>query len=132
MGRSTVTMKLIGFDALNAAIKRAPDVVKNHSSSAIASSTFAVFQGMRGRVPVDTGGLKLAIDHKVPARGGLTGSVVINPGAYYWHMVEFGTVNMAAQPYIRPSAEAESDDFVRRMKDVGPKLERDFTTGRYA
>ena len=41
-----------------------------------------------------------------------------------------GTVRMAAQPFIRPSAEAESNLFIARVRDIGDKLERDWSSGR--
>ena len=37
-------------------------------------------------------------------------------GAYYWHMVEYGTVKMAAQPYLRPALESASDEAYQAMK----------------
>lgn len=126
-----VTVTLTGFDALQRALAGAPEAVRDMSSSAIASSAFAIAQRARALVPVASGDLKRAIATSMVARG-LTGSVGLStPDTPYWRYVEFGTRFMAARPFFRPAAEMERDSFVQRMRDIGPRLERDLSTGRF-
>jgi HK97 gp10 family phage protein len=125
-------MKLEGFERLQRAIAQAPDLVRAHASSAVAASTFAIAQGARARVPVREGILKGEItSNRITA--GLVGQVGIRSRAraFYWRFVEFGTKYMAAQPFFRPAAEAESDVYIQRMRAIGPKLEQGFGTGRF-
>lgn len=52
----------------------------------------------------------------------------ITRGSAFWtKMVEFGTVKMAAQPFIRPAVDAEERETVRIIgEDLGKRLERTF------
>ena len=126
-----VTMKLEGFEATRRALVKAPDVARVHASSAVATSTFAVAQRARSMVPVDTGTLKSSIASSRTVNG-LSGSVGLdNRAAYYWRYVEFGTRNMAARPFFRPAAEQERNAFIQRMREIGPKIERDLAGGRF-
>lgn len=124
-------MRLEGFEATRRALVSAPERVRVHASSAVAASTFAITQRAKAMVPVDTGRLKSAIESSrvvsgLQGRVGLSGSDVP-----YWRFVEFGTRNMAARPFFRPAAEQERNAFIQRMRDIGPKLERDLSTGRF-
>lgn len=124
-------MTLEGFGPLQRAIASAPAVVKAHASSAVAASTFAIVQRAKALVPVATGTLKSTIEASRVV-GGLTGGVGIASSAgFYWRFVEFGTVRMPARPFFRPAAEAESNTFIDRMRAIGPKMERDLSTGRF-
>ncbi len=113
-------MKLEGMEALQRAITNAPELAKNHAKDAVSRSTFAVYNRMRSRAPRDTGGLQMEIRWTAP---GLTGRITID-GAFYWKYLEYGTVKMTARPFIRPSTEEESNNFIKRMQDFGSKLER--------
>lgn len=126
-------MKLEGFAPLQRALVRAPDVVKNHASSAVASSVFAVVQRARSLVPVATGDLKAAIDGATTGTSGRVGLVALGGarGPHYWRFVEFGTRNMPARPFFRPAAESEREAFIQRIRQIGPRLERDLSTNRF-
>lgn len=125
-----VTMRLEGFDATLRALQRAPELVRVLASDAVAKSTFAVAQRARALVPVDTGRLKDAIDSSRTVTG-LSGSVGVNKSAPvgYWRYVEFGTSRMSARPFFRPAAESERNPFIQRFRDIGSRLERDWTAG---
>jgi HK97 gp10 family phage protein len=125
MATTKTTIALEGMEALQRAIVRAPEMAKNHSKDAASRSTFAIYNRMTAHAPRRTGGLILGIRWKAP---GLTGSITID-GAPYWRFLEYGTVHMRARPFIRPSTEAESDTFIRRMRDFGDRLERDWSSG---
>jgi HK97 gp10 family phage protein len=125
-----VTMKLEGMEALQRAIRTAPEAVKVGSQDAVAKTSFAVAQRARSLVPVATGTLKSLIASSIH---GLAGRVGFSDDqrAFYWRFVEYGTVKMSARPFMRPAAEAEERDFIERMRAVGTRLERDFMSGRF-
>lgn len=123
-------MKLDGFEKLQRALKTAPDVVRTHASSAVATSTFAVAQRARSLVPVATGTLKASIESGNVVSG-LSGRVGVSSSADYWRYVEFGTRNMSARPFFRPAAELERGAFIQRMRDIGPRLERDLSRSNF-
>lgn len=70
-----------------------------------------VVEAARGRVPVVTGALRDAIHVERDDRG--IGELVVagNANVSYAHFVEYGTVNMAAHPFLVPSAEANRQRF---------------------
>ena len=132
-----VTATLEGFEATKRAIAAVPEVAKVHAADAVAKSTFAVEQAARARAPRGlTGRLRASITSKTT---GTAGRVGIAPGfgiggrpgpEVYWRFVEYGTVRMAAQPMFRPAGEQERDPFIARMRAIGPKIERDLSSGR--
>lgn len=121
-----ITMRLEGMDALKRATVECPEVLRAHSGDAVAATTFATESRMKATVRVKTGRLKRAIHRR---SRGLSGSVLIAPDAFYWRFLEYGTVNMAASPFIRPSVEAEGPIYIQRMRAIGPKLERAWASG---
>jgi HK97 gp10 family phage protein len=128
---ATVKMTLEGFEATRRVLEAAPQLVESAASSAVATSSFAIAQRAKALVRVDTGRLKAAIDY-TRTRTSLTGGVGISdPTAFYWRFVEFGTVHTTPRPFFRPAAEEERATFIQRMRDIGPKLERDLAGGRF-
>lgn len=128
MATTKVTMTLEGMAALQRAITEAPDSAKAHSKDAVSKSTFAIFSRIQAWANAHrrTGGLSLGIRWKAP---GLTGTISIDPGSFYWIFLEYGTVHIRARPGVRPAVESESNNFIRRMQDFGRKLERDWSSG---
>lgn len=128
-----VTMQLEGFGALQRALARAPESVKPHATSALQASAYSIAQRARSIVPVDTGTLRRSITHNL-SRSGLSAGVGLarddfeNP--HYWRFVEFGTRYRPARPFFRPAAESERETFIQRMRQIGPRLERDLAVGR--
>jgi len=133
-----VTATLEGFEATKRAILKAPDLAKVYSADAVAKSTFAVESSARALAPRGlTGRLKAAITSRATAtagRVGLAGSVSSSTKykgpETYWIFVEYGTARTSARPFFRPAAEREKDPFIQRMRAIGPKLERDLSSGR--
>lgn len=129
-----VTMKLEGFDAIQRAITHAPDVVANLSATAVQASTFALAQRARALAPVLSGDLKSAIEGTSKGLSGRVGLVALGGPLgpmLYWLFVEYGTVHHRAQPFFRPAADLESQGFIDRMRAIGPRLERGFSSGRF-
>jgi HK97 gp10 family phage protein len=123
-----VTLTIEGFDAVRQSVVRVPDAARVALSDVIAKSTFAVRQRALLLAPRgETGRLRSSI---TASSRGLYGRVTISdPDVYYWKFIEYGTVRASARPFVRPAVEAETNDFVDRVRQVGKRLERDWTSG---
>jgi HK97 gp10 family phage protein len=128
-----VTMKLEGVEHLQRAIKECPEILAEHVYDSVQRSTFSDYQRMRARVPVRTGTLRNALTLTRTFQNKKTGltsaRVVIGPEGWYWHFVEYGTIHMAARPFIRPSNEAEAPEYLNRIRGFIPKIERAWSSG---
>jgi len=101
-----------GVDELARQLARIPnDVKKTVMRNALTYAARVVRTEVRARVPQRTRTLHWAIQSKVSIAKG-TALVMITHGrgerrdAWYWHMVEYGTVRSRAQPFIRPGYDA--------------------------
>ena len=120
-----VTMTLEGMGPLQRALKTAPDVVAELTSAAVTATSFAVAQRARALVPGPPARSKNRSARRRPGKrpvGRRLESGPPSPDAFYWRFVEFGTVRHPARPFFRPAAEAESTDYVARIRAIGPQL----------
>lgn len=101
------------------------DMAGKVARQATAAGAGVARKNIRARAPKDTGNLQAAIVMKRVRNTNLTEEYIVAPrkgkrrdvraakagtgklgkDAYYAHMVEFGTVKMAAQPFVRPGFE---------------------------
>lgn len=116
-------MTLTGMDGLLRALREIPDVAKEELKHAVATTAAAIAQRMRATAPRDSG---LLLSNISSSTRGMTGRVEIGVDAFYWPYVEFGTVNMQARPFIRPSAELESAAFEQRLREIARTIETRF------
>jgi HK97 gp10 family phage protein len=124
-----VTVTLEGFEQVRAAVTRVPEHANEHLAQAVRLSTFSAAQRTKALAPRGaTGTLRNAISSSVR---GLSGRVTVDPSGFYWRFLEYGTRHQAAQPFVRTAAELESREFEDRVRQVGVKLERDFSAGRF-
>lgn len=121
-----VSVKIDGLDRLQASLRRVPKVVEAQSQNAVRAAAASAAQRARTFAPRDTGRLQSAIGHTVR---GLTGGVVIGAQAPYWHFVEFGTVHMAARPFVRSARELEAPELRQRVRTIGTQVQRAWGTG---
>lgn len=95
-------------------------------------------RAVRNRAPRRTGRLKrniLAVSIKASASGAEAGVALRRDGkrndntnAYYFHMVEHGTVHMAARPFVRPAVDEVADDAaVQTLLGIGTQIDRVFS-----
>lgn len=114
-------------DVMRARLVDVTDVAKRELATLIARSA-----------PRRTGAL--AQSYVPSPRRGLTGFIGVQSGEIrgqrpevYWRMVEFGTVTMAAQPHIVPTAERYGLVFVGRVQKAGRDIEADLSSrgGRF-
>jgi HK97 gp10 family phage protein len=96
------TLKIKGFDELEKKMERLSKALPNRTQRKIESSGAEILlREMEALIPVRTGALREDLDIVVNA-----GSVTVGPSgqtAFRAHFLEFGTVNHAAQPFIRPA-----------------------------
>lgn len=81
-----------------------------------------VVKEARLRVAVDTGYLKSQIKWERVKPGTfdvfVDGDIKLNTGAFYGVYIEYGTRNMAAQPFFRPAIEVTKLQWSAEMKAV--------------
>jgi HK97 gp10 family phage protein len=123
--RTVITLE--GFDSVRAAVQRVPDEVRVAMADVVQKTAFGARQRTIALAPRATGLLRSSI---TSSSRGLSGRVDIAGPAYYWRFPEYGTRFRAATPFVRPAAELESIDFTERVRQVGLRLERDFSAGR--
>lgn len=123
--------RIEGLDHAIRQFRRAPDLAKKFIGDAIQVTEITLAQKVRAAAPVDTGALQHSIGSK---SAGLKAQITIEDGVIkglrpdiYWRFVEFGTSRMAAQPFIRPTAEAEQQPMIGRVANAGLRLERALT-----
>ncbi len=135
------TVQISGLRELGEAMKTLrADVAGKVARQAVAAGAGIVRKAARQGAPVDSGNLQAAIVMKRERQTRLTEEYIVAPrkgktrdvkaakrgegrlgkDAYYAHMVEFGTVKMPAQPFLRPALEnntqAATDAIARRLK----------------
>lgn len=105
-------MRVIGAKAalhrLTADTLRYPNAVKK----ACVKAGMVIERSAKPKAPVDTGNLRSSIKTTPIIMGAEVG-----PHADYGAYVEFGTVNMDAQPYLRPALDENKeriDEIVRK------------------
>lgn len=86
----------------------------------VAKAALDIQAHAQGRAPVDTGTLKNSIRARQIGGNGATGSVrwQVTVGADYGIYVEYGTVHMAARPFLTPAVDAVRPAFLAAMKQV--------------
>ena len=125
-----MAVTLHGFDATIDALRKAPEAMRARLVDVVQVAKRELALQIAQAAPRRTGALAEA--YQASPRRGLTGFIGVAAGeirgqtpSKYWHMVEFGTVNMAAQPHIVPTAERYGDVLVNRIRRAGQDIERD-------
>lgn len=96
-------------------LKRLPSRVRSEVADEVEAATAKVERDAERRVPVDSGDLKRSIRRRIED-GGLTG--VVEASEFYGRFQEYGTRHHAAQPFMRPAAEAEKRPFRARVRAI--------------
>lgn len=98
-------------------LARIADDVPRRSSLVVRKSSTDLERQMKARAAVDTGYLKSSIGTDFGTEGNLTYGDT-GPAADYGAHVEFGTRNMAPQPYAMPAADAVGPNFIAAVEAV--------------
>lgn len=110
-----VSMSIEGLDAVSDVLaKVGPREARNLLRNTVHAVASQLRDEMRQRAPKDEGTLRRAITAKREKMRGsqVASNITITHGkgvrhnAFYWHMVEYGTVRNQPQPFIVPSVEA--------------------------
>ena len=129
-----VSIKLEGAEELERQLKGLDETLRKKAyRKALTKGANVVLKSAKEKVPVDTGNLKRSLAKKVTvskrehsARIGWTQGKQAKHDAYYGHMVEYGTMRSAAQPFMRPSLDNHEDDVLdaygEAIQDVLDKL----------
>jgi len=104
MPRVKVTVK--GRDRVNKRLRQTVTAMRRGGRAGARESAERLRALMVEFAPIDTGALVASIRVQEGAKGLV---YKVGPGAeiVYAEFVEFGTSNMAAQPYVRPAVEME-------------------------
>lgn len=120
-------VRSIGLKEANRALKMLPDFAKSGAQQVMDSSAFQVARGAAQRVRYRTGFLKAHIEWESRPRS-VTAVVGVDPQAFYWKFLEYGTVNMPASPAFRPAAQSVEGDhesrLVKALTEAANKVER--------
>ena len=123
-------MTAANLRSINKRFAAVPDAVRSEVKVALAKSADELVAMMKRLVPVDEGDLRDSIGWTWGAApkgtvkvggvdaGGKDLAVTVfagGPGAYHAHLVEFGTVKSAAQPYFLPAWRALRTRIRRRI-----------------
>lgn len=111
-------MASLQFQGLNELItyfKKAPKLMQTDMTKIVKHCGSLCHREEQRTVPVDTGFLKRSI---IIGMKDLGLTAVIQPTANYASYVEYGTRYMDAQPYVRPSYEKATQEFVKRCNEL--------------
>lgn len=94
-----------------------PKIIKGMEPKAariVAKAALDIQAGAQRRAPVDTGTLRASIQAKRISATHWEVWVGVDYGIY----LEYGTVRMAARPYLRPAVAEVADGFRKAMRKV--------------
>lgn len=77
--------------------------------------TRLMWQYAHDRVPVDTGRLQKSLEHRMEEFASKVVGYVYSKGVDYARFVEYGTIKMAMQPFLRPAFERYRRAFVNEV-----------------
>jgi len=110
-------MKVTGMKELEKKMKQLSDVARKDAKQEALYASSVVVQGdASSRAPVDTGNLRSSIDYEVG-----TDNADVFATANYAEHVEYGTSNMAAQPFLRPAIDGSKNNIIKIFSDVYAK-----------
>lgn len=74
----------------------------------------------RAKAPIDSGNLKRRIRTRERSEeaGNMRFDIEVPRSAFYGRFLEYGTSKMAAKPFLRPAAEAKTEEAVTVMRDA--------------
>ena len=114
-------MSLDGLDEFQQAIAHLIDQTNSEKlAEMLGSGADRLLRGMQRRVAVDSGELRDSLGIEITAHGD-TAEVSIQAGTDHAEANEFGTHDMAAQPFMRPTID---EDGPRAIEDVSSAVGR--------
>lgn len=120
-----MTARLQGIIEARRAFARIPEAMRDAINDANETTAREIVRGAQGRVRQRTGLLMRSIDYSIDKRRGQAKVGIVAGPAFYGHFLEFGTVRMAARPFMTPAVEAERGPHEQRMIASGRQIEKD-------
>lgn len=125
-------IKIDGIKELERALGKLPkELINKAEKAALRGGAFLISKAAKAKAPVASGHLKKNIGISVKTVKGRTtarigaksdrqtvtryGKQVISNPANYSHLVEYGSANQAARPFIRPAVETTKDEVLGAM-----------------
>ena len=114
-----ITFDLRGDKKLMRALKRLPEQVRRSvTRKALRAGGLVIREAAKARVPVDEGELRDGLHVVMRTEGGQPVAKVATAKKTFWgHFIEFGTVKMAARPFLRPAADEKRGEVVRVVRE---------------
>ncbi len=120
-----------GVKELQKSLKQFPkNIQKNVMTGAVRAGAKPIVKLSRELVPVEHGDLKKSIrikKRRIPKGSTMLkfsihagGNIRVNGESlrpYYAHMIEFGTSQMSAQPFMRPALEQEAGNAIKYVRE---------------
>jgi HK97 gp10 family phage protein len=110
-----MSVRIIGLDAALRQLIGFSDAVKEKCKAAVRDHTESIAAQGRSDAPVDTGRMKSEIETDYSSGGFFGRARAKTP---YAHIVELGSVDHSAQPFMHPAYEAEKNKFVQSIKKI--------------
>jgi len=111
-----VKIDIIGEEDVLKAFNKFDKNSRENLRSAVKSNATSLRKAIQGRARVDSGNLKASISAKYD-KDGLGADVgPTRPKGSHAHLLEFGTVKMAARPFIVPSVEETRDGYLNDVR----------------
>lgn len=127
-----LSVKIEGLSELQREMRElGPKLARRGLRAATNAAAQVIKKEAKALVPVDTGRLKRKAIYVKRSRRGSSATresylVGVRVGrkeqakdrdAYYWFLVEFGTVKMAARPFMRPAFENKKFEALEKFRD---------------
>lgn len=111
-----MSVQLIGLKEANAALRKLPEFARDDAQQVMDVTAFRVATDAKAGASAHrkTGLLDRSIKWARRLRS-LSAVVGIEPEAFYWKYLEYGTVHQPARPFLRPAADRNKDDHHRRL-----------------
>jgi HK97 gp10 family phage protein len=119
-------MGVSGFRELEQNLERTERAVSDGALvSANKKGAQIIAEGAKSRAPRRTGRLAESIDHEIDEASSSEVRERIGPKVFYGGLVELGTAQTAAKPYLRPALDERGDAAVNATgKDLWARIRR--------
>jgi len=117
-----------GLKELNKALQQLPDKLQDKAiKNAMAAGARVIRKEAKRLVPVETGTLQesIVVSRTVQQKGRrrtIKGGVVVgikDEARFYAHLIEYGSSNSSAHPFLRPALDNQSRAAINK---IGPKI----------
>lgn len=114
----TNKVQIEGLDDLKAAFAKLDKAMQGQTlKNAVRAGSLIIERGAIVKCPVLTGNLRRSIHTEINGTNTLVQADIGTDVGYAPH-VEFGTVHMAAQPYLRPAFDESKDKAIAEIGDA--------------